>query len=151
LSNLILPTCPLTLTPYTLDSIITSYNTLISTSYSLLTSISCTSCKLKNYNSYFNGTTTNGGYDGSSINFVNWSSSISCLIFSIHVRSTMEYWTLLIERATFTRSLGFFYYPNSLFFCEMGQSILICNLHGLDKKWLVDLNIFSEIFFSCFG
>jgi hypothetical protein len=36
-------------------------------------------------------------------------------------------------------------------FNEMGQSSLICNLHGFGKKGLVDYNIFSEIFFSCFG
>jgi hypothetical protein len=35
------------------------------------------------------------------------------------------------------RNLGFFHYPNPLFFNEMGQSSLICNLHGFGKKRLV--------------
>jgi hypothetical protein len=36
-------------------------------------------------------------------------------------------------------------------FSEMGQSSLICNLHRFSKKRLVDYDIFSEIFFNCFG
>jgi hypothetical protein len=36
-------------------------------------------------------------------------------------------------------------------FSEMGQSSLLCNLHGFGKKLQVDYNIFNEIFFSCFG
>jgi hypothetical protein len=36
------------------------------------------------------------------------------------------------------RNLGFFHCPNPLLFNEMGQSSLICNLHGFGEKKLVD-------------
>jgi hypothetical protein len=48
--------------------------------------------------------------------------------------------TLQTESSTSTRrNLGFFHYPNPLFFSEMGQSLLLCNLYGFNKKvssWL---------------
>jgi len=59
---------------------------------------------------------------------------------------------IVLSTRNFTRrNLGFFHYPNPYVFSEMGQNSRICNLYGFGKKWLVDEDIFSEMFFSCFG
>jgi hypothetical protein len=69
------------------------------------------------------------------------------------IGSVHKDWHLSTKESFTTQEeiLGFSTMQIHYVFNEMVQSSLICNLYGFAKKRLVDYDIFSEMFFNCFG
>ncbi len=73
---------------------------------------------------------------------------IKCAMRHIKACWKILFWTLGITQEEI---LGISTTQIHFVFNDMGQNSLICSSYSFGKKWLVDEDIFSEMFFSCFG